>query len=116
MGLVISEVYGVTNVLIEDMSLLDPVSIEAMGQQLYALVDAKARRKVVVDFHRVRHLSSQMIGVVIELHKKSKAIKGHVVLCGLTGDVRRGFTITRLDKLLNIAKDENDALRLIEKL
>ena len=116
MGLVISDIYGVTNVLIEDMSLLDPISIESMGQQLYELVDAKAKRKVVVDFHRVRHLSSQMIGVVIELHKKSKAIKGNVVLCGLKGDVRKGFAITRLDKLLNIADDENDAMRMLEKL
>ena len=115
MGLVISDVYGVTNVLIEDMSLLDPISIEAMGQQLYELVDAKDKRKVIVDFHRVRHLSSQMIGVIIELHKKAQSIKGKVVLCGLKGDVRKGFTITRLDKLLHIAEDENEAAKLLEK-
>ena len=116
MGLVIGEVLGVTNVLIEDVSLLDPVAIERIGRQLFELVDDKARRKVVVDFHRVRHLSSQMIGVVIQLHKKAQAIKGHLVLCGLTGDVRRGFEVTKLDKILTITKDETEAATVISQM
>ena len=44
MGLVISEVYDVRIALIEDVSLLDPVSIEEIGRRLYRLVDDEAIR------------------------------------------------------------------------
>ncbi len=110
MGLVISESLGVTVAFIEDTSLLDPVAIESIRARLVQLVDEEDRRKLVVDFRRVQHLSSQMIGAVIELHKKSVAIKGKLVLCGMRDPVREGFKITKLDKLLTIVGDEKDAV------
>ena len=116
MGLVISELYDVRIALIEDVSLLDPVSIEDIGRRLYRLVDEEAIRKVVVDFRRVRFLSSQMIGVVLKMHKKAEAIKGKVVFCGMTEKVHEGFRVTRLDKILNIADDETRAVSLLNPI
>lgn len=113
MGLVINETVGVTVVLIEDAALLDPLHIEKVAEQLYELVDEKARLKLVVDFRRVQHLSSQMIGVIIELHKKSLAIKGKLVVCGMQPNVHKGFTIMQLDKILKIVDDEARAVRLL---
>lgn len=113
MGLVINESVGVTVVLIEDAALLDQVHIEKVAEQLYELVEEKARRKLVVDFRRVQHLSSQMIGVIIELHKKSVAIKGKLVVCGMQPNVHKGFKIMQLDKILTIVGEETEAVRLL---
>ncbi len=113
MGLVINETMGITIVLIEDAALLDQVQIEKTAEQLYELIDEKARRKLVVDFRRVQHLSSQMIGVIIELHKKSLAIKGQLVVCGMQPNVHKGFSIMQLDKILKIVDEETEAVRLL---
>jgi anti-sigma B factor antagonist len=113
MGLVINETMGITVVLIEDAALLDPLHIEKVAEQLYELVDEKDRRKLVVDFRRVQHLSSQMIGVIIELHKKSLAIKGKLVVCGMLPNVRKGFMIMQLDKVLKIVDEETEAVRVL---
>ena len=113
MGLVINETMGITVVLIENAALLDPVAIERIAERLYELVDDQARRKLVLDFRRVQHLSSQMIGVVIELHKKSVAIKGKLVVCGMQPNVHKGFSIMQLDKILTIVDEETEAVRLL---
>ncbi|MHC4562998.1 MAG: STAS domain-containing protein [Planctomycetota bacterium] len=114
MGLVISSFEDVKIVTIEDVALLDPVAIDSIGRRLYQLVDDEAHRKIVVDFRKVRRLSSQMIGVVIEMHKKAQAIKGKVAYCGMIDSVRKGFHIARLDKVLHIADDETAAIRLVD--
>jgi len=113
MGLVISETLGITVAMIEDAALLDPVAIEAIGRQLYELVDEKARRKLVLDMRRLQHVSSQMIGVVIQLHRKSEAIKGRLVVCGMQPKVFEGFKLMRLDKILTIVDDEAAASRTL---
>ena len=79
-NLVISHLYDVLNVSFRDASLLDGVAVEAVGRELYDLVDKQAHRKILLDFGSVRFLSSTMLGVLVSLHKKSVAIKGKVVI------------------------------------
>ena len=116
MALMISDIEGVKIVTFGTLAILDPVEVDAIGQQLYKLVDERAHRKIVLDFRKVRQLSSQMLGTLIKLNKKSKAIKGKVVLCGLRPDLLKAFTVTRLDKILQIADDEQQARGLFSAL
>ena len=109
-GLVVSEIQGVTVVNFRHTSILESTVVEAIGEELYALVDELARRKIVLDFTPVRFMASQMLGVLIALHKKVTGIKGTVVLCGLRPDLHKVFKISRLDKLLNFAATEDEAL------
>ena len=55
-------------------------------------------------------LASQMLGVLIALDNKSRQIKGKVVLCGLRPKLKKVFKITRLDKRLIFAEDEQEAM------
>jgi len=62
-------------------------------------------RGVVIDFRRVRVMSSQFFGVLLQLIKRCKA-KGHaLVLCRVHPDVRQPITIMKLDRLLKIYDD-----------
>jgi len=106
-GIVITRVQGVTVAHLQAASILDLSAINEIGETLFRLVDEQACRKLIVDFQAVRFLSSQMIGVLISLHKKSAAIKGKVVLCGLRDDLMKVFRVARLDKVLRFADDES---------
>lgn len=109
-NLIISHAEGVTVATLRVASLIDGAAIESLGKELFVLVDEQAVMKLMVDFRAVSFLSSQMIGVLVSLHKKSQAIGGELVLAGLRPNLKKVFEITRLDKLLTFAKDEKDGM------
>ena len=109
-GLVVTQIRDVTVVNFRDSSILDTVAVETIGRELYPLVDERAARKLILDFSSVRFLSSQMLGVLISLQKKSAAIKGEVVICGLRKELQKVFKIMKLEKVLSFAESEDRAL------
>ena len=109
-GLIVQTIQGVTTVTFNETAVLDAVVIEAIGRDLYALVDKQDRRKIVLDLSKVEFLSSMMIGVLINLYHKLGKLKGQLAICGLRPKLKQVFTITRLDKLLKFYADENAAL------
>lgn len=113
-GLVISTYQGVTVVNFRDSSILDGVALEAINRELTPLIDRQARRKIILDFSEVRFLSSSMIGVLINLHKKSLAIKGKIVICGLRDDLMKVFKMAGLDKMLTFAPGETEAMKCLD--
>jgi len=112
-GLVITPYQDTAVVNFANASILDAQIIEAIGATLYELIEQQARRRVILDFTPVKFLSSQMLGVIVNLHKKSKAIKGRVILCGLRPEVMKVFTITRIDRILEITDTEEAAMKLL---
>jgi anti-sigma B factor antagonist len=104
-GLVISRVDKVTVVEVQVGSLLDEQQIDAIGRDLFALVDESDRKLLLVDFAKVRFLSSQMVGTMVELQKKSSAIGGKVVFSSLRPELQKVFKVTKLDKVLTFTKD-----------
>ena len=112
-GLVMSKVMDVTVVTLHIPSLLDEQAIENIAQELYELVDEQAIRKLVVDFRLVSALSSQMLGVLVSLNKRARAIKGKVVLCGMRPSLMKVFQVTRLDNILTFAPDESAAIQML---
>ena len=113
-GLVVSQIQGVTLVSFRVASILDGAVVEAIADELYGLVDQQAQRKLVLDFTSVQFLSSSMLGVLIALHKKSKAIKGRVILCGLRPQLLKIFNIMKLQKVLEFADDEQEAFKSLD--
>ena len=112
-GLVISKVQGATVAQLTVPSILDGHVIDSIGSALCEQVDDLACRKLIVDFSLVGFLASQMIGVLVALDNKARAIKGQVVLVGLRENLMKVFKITRLDKRLSFARDEAEALRIL---
>ncbi len=112
-GLVISNMWGVTMVNFRSTSILDGAAVDAIGKELQVLVDEQACRKIILDVSAVQFLSSSMIGALIMLHKKSQAIKGRVVICGLKPKLKEIFKIMKLEKILSFADTETDALQML---
>ena len=93
-----------------DKKILDEGNIQIIGNQLFGLVDEDGRKKIVLDFTNVEYLSSAALGKLITMEKKVKAARGKLRLCNIRPDILEVFSITRLDKLFDIHKDEEAAL------
>jgi anti-anti-sigma factor len=108
--LLIHPLRDVTVVTFSDASILDTQQVQQIGQQLFDLVDKQARRKIVLDFEKVRFLSSSALGILITLRKKADAIKAKVVFCNLRDELRKVFKITNLEKMFEFYESEEKAL------
>ena len=109
--LVIQNYAGVLLVSFQDSAILNSAEIDQIAEDLYELIDKRAARKLIVDFTNVKHLGSQTLGVLLELQKRSRAIKGTLLLCSMREDLRKMFSITKLDKLFTFFPDDTAALR-----
>ena len=112
-GLVVATIEGVTIVMFRKSSVLDAVAIEGVAEELFELVDKQARRKLTLDFTEVQFLSSQMVGVILSLYKKSKDIGGKLVICGLRDELMKVFKIMKLDTLLYFADSQEEAIAML---
>lgn len=107
---VLSQIRDVAVVTFSTTSLLDPAQIEIASRELYGLADLQAQRKIVLDFSGVNFFSSQLLGTLLSLDKRCKAIDGRLILCGLKPQLKRVFQTANLDRLFVMVSDEETAL------
>jgi len=112
-GLVVSQVDDVTTVSFRAASRLDTATIENIANELYALVDRQARRKILLNFSAVQFCSSQMLSVLLNLDRKASAIGGRIVICRMKSDLKKVFKTMKLEKVLNFAASEAQAVSLL---
>src|SRR5262245_40433707 len=79
----VQEIGDVTVVNFTLTKILDEQVIQAIGEQLYSLVDELGKTKVVLNFNKVEYLSSAALGKLITLHKKLAGAKGKLALCNI---------------------------------
>ena len=94
-----------------DKKILDEQNIQMIGDDLFRLVDELGRRKILLNFGNVEFLSSAALGKLITLNRKVQAVRGKLVLCNISKEIREVFEITKLDKLFTILPDEQAALQ-----
>lgn len=94
-----------------DKRILDEQNIQMIGEDLFRLVDELSRKKILLNFSNVEFLSSAALGKLITLNRKLQGVRGKLVLCGISREIREVFEITRLDRLFTIMPDEQSALQ-----
>jgi anti-sigma B factor antagonist len=93
-------------------AIMDERVIRIIGQALYREVEQLGHDQLVLDFSEVRHFSSALLAVLIELNKRIKATKGRLVLCGLRPELKEVFVVTKLNGTLKIVDDMGEAMRV----
>jgi anti-anti-sigma factor len=106
----IEESEGVTIVSFGDASILDAITTQRIGRELYEVVENAGNRNVVLDFGSVRFLSSQTLGVLLTLRRKADKAGVKVVLARIRPELIRVFEITNLDKLFGFFNSREDAI------
>ena len=107
----VEDVGDVAVVNFVDKKILDEQNIQMIGDDLFKLVDEQGRKKILLNFSNVEFLSSAALGKLITMNRKVQAVKGRLVLCGISKEIREVFEITKLDKLFTILPDEQAALQ-----
>ncbi len=106
----VSEVGDVTVVRFRDHKIIEDINIQELGQELFRLIEADSRDRLLLDFSAVDFLSSAALGKLITLDKKMKAHGGILKLSNIRPEIFEVFAITKLTRLFDIRKDEADAL------
>ena len=106
----VSEVGDVTVVRFRDRKIVEDVSIQQLGQEMFHLVEVDNRDKLLLNFSSVDFLSSAALGKLITLDKKMKAHGGALKLSNIRPEIYEVFAITKLNRLFDIKADEADAL------
>ena len=106
----VSEVGDVTVVRLRDQRITEDRKIDQLAQELYDLVETENRRKLLVSLSSVDFLSSAALGKLITLDKKATARGGVLKLSNICPNLSQLFSVTRLDRLFDIEKDEALAL------
>ncbi len=113
----ITTVEKYTIVEFTEASLMDPIALEEIASGLYYLIDVEDKRLIILDFERVQYISSQAIGIVIQMHKKLAAMKrSSFVLCGVGDRLMELIKITRLDRILKIKPTQKEAVKVVAPL
>jgi anti-anti-sigma factor len=103
--------YGdVTVVNFQNASVLDGSAIDALGRTLMDLVNRQDQRRMILDFSEVKFMSSQALGVLIQLKKAIDKVKGKIAIAGIRPDLQKVFKITNLHKLFSFHEELDKAL------
>ena len=98
-----------TVVEFQTASLMNAAELDRVRKALNALVDNDQSARILLDFTPVKFLSSQAIGLFVELYKKTSIGGGKLVLCSLTPQLLQLLKVTRMDQVFVVVKDQKEA-------
>ncbi len=106
----VSDNSGVSVVRFVDKKIVDSGSIEQLGEELNSLATVDKLNKILLNFDGVEFMSSAALNKLISLNTKVKAAAGRLKLCCLRAEIKEVFTITRLDRVFDLRKTEEEAI------
>ena len=109
--LLITPYKDVTVVGFQNISVLDSANIESLGKSLLELIEKQDVRKLVLEFTAVRFMSSQALGVLLQLKRAMDPVKGKIVIAGIRPELHKVFKITNLHKMFVFHDDLDKALQ-----
>ena len=98
-----------TVIAFQTSSLMNAGELDRIRKALSALVDDDHPGRILLDFTPVKFLSSQAIGMIVNLEKTTTIGGGELVLCGLTPQLSQLLRVTRMDQVFTIVKDQKEA-------
>jgi len=109
----VTEMDAVSVVRFPEPGLLDAYHVKETAGHLYALVEKERRRLLVLDFSGIRMISSQALGMLLNLRQKLQALAGGLALAGIDPRLSRVFKITRLQDVFAFCPDVPAAVRRV---
>jgi len=67
--------------------------------------------RVVVNLSRLRSVSASFLGMLVRLHRRMAAAQAALRICGVRPESLQVFQVTKLDKVLSIHYNEQNALK-----
>ncbi len=76
----------------------------------------EVRKKInrfVVDLQELKHMSSEGLGVLIQILTKARNAGGDAVIINLSTELQQLFIITKLNSIFTVAKDVRSAVKFL---
>jgi len=99
--------------VIEFLSELDRLSVLSMKTRLKGLATKKKQNKFIINFSKIDHINSTVVGALVVIRSLAKEHSGDLVLCDVKPNIRRTFDLIGASKILRIYDTEKDALENI---
>lgn len=106
---------GVLCAYFQDVRIIDESRINGLGEELTALLNDPANKKIILNFQNVSFMSSAMIGKLVLFGKKCKTGKVDLRMCNINENVEEVFNLMKLGKVFALDKDEETAMKKINK-
>jgi stage II sporulation protein AA (anti-sigma F factor antagonist) len=104
------EISGSAIIARVQVKLLDDKELKLLSQMIDQTAGTGGITVVVVDMSRVHFVPSLGLGVLIQMSAKCKARQQRLKLAAVLPSVRQVFTITRLDRVLELTDTVETAL------
>jgi anti-sigma B factor antagonist len=105
----ISDNEGITLIEFVDRNILDEANIQAINEEITAVIENTDVPKLLISFSNVDHLSSAALGALITINNKIREKQGQLHLANIDPQIYEVFVITRLNKLFNIHDTTDEA-------
>ncbi len=112
--LIVTKVGEVAIVNFVGTEILDMAQSRAIGSQLCATVEQPDVSCLVIDFGRVKLMTSSMIGELIQVRKRSAEKQVILKLCNLTNELTKLLKLLKLDKSFDIHASRDLAIKSIQ--
>ncbi len=89
---------------------LDADNVALFKKRVAELFDGGSS-KFVLDVSKLNFIDSMGLGAMISLLRRTRERSGDVKTCGLAKEVKEIFEITRLNKLFDVCKDVDSAVK-----
>jgi len=93
-----------------DRNILEEASIQQIGDEISALIEQSPNPKLLINFANVEHLSSAALGTLITINNKIRQKDGQLRLSNIDSQIYEVFVITKLNKLFQIHKSNEEAM------
>ncbi len=100
---------------LEDEKILDDTQLQALSDSFLPLIEQNDGLQLIIDFSKVKFLTSSVLGLLIRVSKKIYEKDGALRLCSINPKIQEVFKITRLDKIFEIFPDWEDAMVGLKK-
>lgn len=87
-------------------------SLDPIQQKFTDLVEAGAR-KIVLNMEDVTYLDSFAVGFIMDMYRRVTSAGGKFKLCGLQPRVKKVLSITRVDNVIDIFPDSDQAFKAL---
>mgnify|MGYP002624840597 CR=1 FL=1 len=97
-------------------SLCEGPQMDHTAERLQAMIGPGRSRHVVVNLSRINFAASRALSLFITMKQALELYDGKLVLCGMKQQIAQIFRLAGLDRYLNIADTQDQALELLASL
>lgn len=90
---------------------IDAITSPVLETKINQLIDQK-RHNILLDFTNIEYLSSAGLRLLLSASKKLQALQGRLVIFALADEVLEIVKMAGFERVLSLAKQERDALKL----